>query len=330
MAYLRLVQNPLDDLALKRIINVPKRGIGAKTLEKLEERALVTGESLFGLLHDLSGFDLSTKVKTTLNKFVMMINSFMDMKEILPLTEFVQKVIDNTRYVDELKAEDTDEARGRIENIEEFKSVVMEFMQNSEEKTLEEFLSSVSLVSDLDSIDEEDDFVTLMTLHSAKGLEFPVVFLAGVEEGIFPISRAMLDENQLEEERRLCYVGMTRAKQILYITYANERTLYGRRNHAIASRFISEIDESLFEENAKIEKTKPQSLYDRYKDKYKIGQDDKPKFDGQDDITVGSKIKHPKFGIGMVVAKTGTVYTIAFEGQGIKQIDTTFISLNKL
>ena len=330
MAYLRLVQNPLDDLALKRIINVPKRGIGAKTLEKLEERALVTGESLFGLLHDLSGFDLSTKVKTTLNKFVIMINSFMDMKEILPLTEFVQKVIDNTRYVDELKAEDTDEARGRIENIEEFKSVVMEFMQNSEEKTLEEFLSSVSLVSDLDSIDEEDDFVTLMTLHSAKGLEFPVVFLAGVEEGIFPISRAMLDENQLEEERRLCYVGMTRAKQILYITYANERTLYGRRNHAIASRFISEIDESLFEENAKIEKTKPQSLYDRYKDKYKIGQDDKPKFDGQDDITVGSKIKHPKFGIGMVVAKTGTVYTIAFEGQGIKQIDTTFISLNKL
>ncbi|WP_417203216.1 DNA helicase PcrA [Acetoanaerobium sticklandii] len=330
MAYLRLVQNPLDDLALKRIVNVPKRGIGAKTLEKLEERALVTGESLFGLLHDLSGFDLSTKVKTTLNKFVMMINSFMDMKEILPLTEFVQKVIDNTRYVDELKAEETDEANGRIENIEEFKSVVMEFMQNSEEKTLEEFLSSVSLVSDLDSIDEEDDFVTLMTLHSAKGLEFPVVFLAGVEEGIFPISRAMLDENQLEEERRLCYVGMTRAKQILYITYANERTLYGRRNHAIASRFISEIDESLFEENAKIEKTKPQSLYDRYKDKYKIGQDDKPKFDGQDDITVGSKIKHPKFGIGMVVAKTGTVYTIAFEGQGIKQIDTTFISLSKL
>ncbi|WP_353107092.1 DNA helicase PcrA [Acetoanaerobium noterae] len=330
MAYLRLVQNPLDDLALKRIVNVPKRGIGAKTLEKLEERALITGESLFGLLHDLSGFDLSTKVKTTLNKFVMMINSFMDMKEILPLTEFVQKVIDNTKYVEELKAEDTDEARGRIENIEEFKSVVMEFMQNSEEKTLEEFLSSVSLVSDLDSIDEEDDFVTLMTLHSAKGLEFPVVFLAGVEEGIFPISRAMLDENQLEEERRLCYVGMTRAKQILYITYANERTLYGRRNHAIASRFISEIDESLFEENAKIEKTKPQSLYDRYKDKYKIGQDDKPKFDGQDDITVGSKIKHPKFGIGMVVAKTGTVYTIAFEGQGIKQIDTTFISLNKL
>jgi DNA helicase-2/ATP-dependent DNA helicase PcrA len=330
MAYLRLVQNPLDDLALKRIINVPKRGIGAKTLEKLEERALVTGESLFGLLHDLSGFDLSTKVKTTLNKFVIMINSFMDMKEILPLTEFVQKVIDNTRYVDELKAEDTDEARGRIENIEEFKSVVMEFMQNSEEKTLEEFLSSVSLVSDLDSIDEEDDFVTLMTLHSAKGLEFPVVFLAGVEEGIFPISRAMLDENQLEEERRLCYVGMTRAKQILYITYANERTLYGRRNHAIASRFISEIDESLFEENTKIEKTKPQSLYDRYKDKYKIGQNDKPKFDGQDDITVGSKIKHPKFGIGMVVAKTGTVYTIAFEGQGIKQIDTTFISLSKI
>ena len=212
MAYLRLVQNPLDDLALKRIINVPKRGIGAKTLEKLEERALITGESLFGLLHDLSGFDLSTKVKTTLNKFVMMINSFMDMKEILPLIEFVQKVIDNTRYVDELKAEDTDEANGRIENIEEFKSVVMEFMQNSEEKTLEEFLSSVSLVSDLDSIDEEDDFVTLMTLHSAKGLEFPVVFLAGVEEGIFPISRAMLDENQLEEERRLCYVGYDEGK----------------------------------------------------------------------------------------------------------------------
>ncbi len=330
MAYLRLIENPLDDLALKRIINVPKRGIGIKTIEKLEEKAMITGESLFELLHDLSGFDLSTKVKTALNKFVIMINSFIDMKELLTLTEFIEKVIENTRYIDELKEEDTDEARGRIENIEEFKSVVMEFMQTADEKTLEEFLSSVSLVSDLDNLEEDDDFVTLMTLHSAKGLEFPVVFLAGMEDGIFPISRAMLEGNQLEEERRLCYVGITRAKQVLYITYANERTLYGRRNPCIASRFISEIDENLFEEHTKPEKRKTQSLYDRYKDKYKLGQDDKPKLEGQDDIAVGSKIKHPKFGVGMVVAKKETVYTIAFDGKGIKQIDTTFVNLDKL
>ena len=330
MAYLRLIQNPLDDLALKRVINVPKRGIGIKTIEKIEERALITGESLFGILQDVSNFDLSTRVKTTLNKFVMMINSFMDMKDILSLTEFIDKVIENTKYVDELKAEDSDEANSRIENIEELKSVVMEFMATSEEKNLEEFLASVSLISDLDSLNQDDDYVTLMTLHSSKGLEFPVVFLTGVEDGIFPSSRALIEENQLEEERRLCYVGMTRAKQVLYITYANERTLYGRRNHSIPSRFIAEIDESLFEENTKIEKIKHQSLYERYKDKYKIGQDDKPKFDGQEDITLGSKITHPKFGLGTVISKTGTIYTIAFEGKGIKQIDTTFISLSKL
>ena len=330
MAYLRLIQNPLDDLALKRVINVPKRGIGIKTIEKIEERALITGESLFGILQDVSNFDLSTRVKTTLNKFVMMINSFMDMKDILTLTEFIDKVIENTKYVDELKAEDSDEANSRIENIEELKSVVMEFMATSEEKNLEEFLASVSLISDLDSLNQDDDYVTLMTLHSSKGLEFPVVFLTGVEDGIFPSSRALIEENQLEEERRLCYVGMTRAKQVLYITYANERTLYGRRNHSIPSRFIAEIDESLFEENTKIEKIKHQSLYERYKDKYKIGQDDKPKFDGQEDIMLGSKIIHPKFGVGTVISKTGTIYTIAFEGKGIKQIDTTFISLSKL
>lgn len=329
MAYLRLIQNPLDDLALKRIINAPKRGIGIKTIEKLEQRASITGESLYGLLQDVSDMDLSTKVKSTLSKFVMMINSFMDMKNILPLTEFVEKVIENSRYVAELQAEDTDESRSRIENIKELKSVVMEFMASSQEKTLEEFLSSVSLITDLDSLNQEDDYVTLMTMHSAKGLEFPVVFLTGLEEEIFPTSRAVGDVSQLEEERRLCYVGMTRAKEILYITYANQRMLYGRSNHTIASRFISEIDESLFEENALIEKTKPQSLYDRYKDKYKIGQDDKPKFEGQEDITVGSKITHPKFGVGMIVARTGTIYTIAFEGKGIKQIDTTFIALSK-
>ncbi len=329
MAYLRLIQNPLDDLALKRIINAPKRGIGIKTIEKLEQRASITGESLYGLLQDVSDMDLSTKVKSTLSKFVMMINSFMDMKDILPLTEFVEKVIENSRYVAELQAEDTDESRSRIENIKELKSVVMEFMASSQEKTLEEFLSSVSLITDLDSLNQEDDYVTLMTMHSAKGLEFPVVFLTGLEEEIFPTSRAVGDVSQLEEERRLCYVGMTRAKEILYITYANQRMLYGRSNHTIASRFISEIDESLFEENALIEKTKPQSLYDRYKDKYKIGQDDKPKFEGQEDITVGSKITHPKFGVGMIVARTGTIYTIAFEGKGIKQIDTTFIALSK-
>lgn len=338
MAYLRLISNPLDDIALKRIINVPKRGIGIKTIEKLEERAAYTGESLYSVIFDASELDLSTKVKTTLKKFTAIINSFMDMKELIPLNDLLEKVIENTGYKKELDEEETDEARSRLENLEELKSVVLEYEQNSEEKSLEEFLSSVSLMSDLDQLDQQENYVTLMTLHSAKGLEFPVVFMAGVEEGVFPLSRSVMEENQLEEERRLCYVGMTRAKEILYMTYAQQRTLYGKTNYTRASRFIDEIDEELFEKDAKKEMTKAQTLYERYRDKYKvgfgekdkIGMEDKGKTAGQSDISVGSKINHPKFGEGMVVGKSGTVYTIAFDGKGIKQIDTAFIKLNVL
>ncbi len=338
MAYLRLVSNPLDDIALKRIINVPKRGIGIKTIEKLEERAAYTGENLYSVLFDAGELDLSTKVKTTLKKFTTIINSFMDMKELIPLNDLLDKVIENTGYKKELTDEETDESRSRLENLEELKSVVVEFEQISEEKTLEEFLSSVSLMSDLDYLDQQENYVTLMTLHSAKGLEFPVVFMAGVEEGVFPLSRSAMEENQLEEERRLCYVGMTRAKEILYITYAQQRTLYGKTNYTRASRFIDEIDDELFEKEAKKEMTKAQSLYERYKDKYKvgfgendkIGLEDKNKTRGQSDIQVGSKINHPKFGEGMIVGRSGAVYTIAFDGKGIKQIDTTFIKLNVL
>lgn len=330
MAYLRLIHNPLDDVSLKRIINVPKRGVGVKTLEKIEERASLTGESLYSVLLDLDDVDLSTRVKSSLGKFVNTINSFMDMKELLPVSELLDKVMDNTLYIKELESEDTDEARGRIENLKELRTVVLEFEGKTGENTLEEFLSSVSLMSDLDNFDESDDFVTLMTLHSAKGLEFPVVFMAGVEEGVFPSSRAFMDENQMEEERRLCYVGMTRAKEVLYITYASERTLYGKRNFSRASRFIDEIDSTLFEENIKADIMRPESLYEKYKNKYKIALEDKNKEKGQEDINVGARVKHIKFGTGMVVGKTGTIYTIAFEGKGIKQIDTTFVKLETI
>lgn len=330
MAYLRLVHNPLDDVALKRIINVPKRGVGLKSLEKIEERAMMTGESLYSVILDLSDVDVSTKVKSSLGKFANMINSFMDMKEILPVSQLLDKVMENTLYIKELEAEDTDEARSRIENLKELRTVVMEFEEKTQENTLEEFLGSVSLMSDLDNFNESEQFVTLMTLHSAKGLEFPVVFMAGVEEGIFPSSRAFMDENQMEEERRLCYVGMTRAKEVLYITYASERTLYGKRNFSRASRFIDEVDSELFEANIKEEIMKPESLYEKYKNKYKIGVEDRTKEKGQSDINVGAKVKHGKFGIGMVVGKSGTIYTIAFEGKGIKQIDTTFVKLETI
>lgn len=339
MSYLKLIENPFDDIALKRIINVPKRSIGNKSVETLESYARHTGESLFSVMLDLEDIDLSTRAKSAIRKFTEMMNEWMDRKDHLSVHELLEEVLERSGYILELKKEDTVESRGRIENIEELKSVVLEFEQREEggeegeEKTLGAFLSSVSLMSDLDKLNESENYVTLMTLHSAKGLEFPIVFLAGMEEGLFPMARSLVSKEQLEEERRLCYVGITRAKEVLYMTHAMERTLYGKKNACRVSRFIGEIGEEFFENKAKERSTKMQGLAERYQEKYKrqsrVVELEKPK-EGQNHLSEGSKVKHPKFGIGTIVSKTGAVYTIAFEGRGLKTIDTAFVKLNPI
>ena len=339
LSYLKLIQNPLDDIALKRIINVPKRGIGGRSLEVLEAHAQRTGESLFSALLDAHELDLSTRIKNSVFEFTRMMNELIDAKQEKATTALLDELLERTGYLEELRREDTLESRGRIENIEELKTVILDFEKREtsedeeEEKTLEGFLSSVSLMSDLDNLSETENYVTLMTLHSAKGLEFPVVFLPGMEEGLFPILRSFVSPQEIEEERRLCYVGITRAKETLYMSHASERTIYGKKSPARVSRFIGEIGEEFFEEAAKQKSQERQSLVKRYKEKYQIQSravDITPAGSGQSNLEVGSKIRHPKFGVGTIVSRSGTNYTIAFDGQGVKIINTEFIKLKQV
>ncbi|OPJ55953.1 DNA helicase PcrA [Alkalithermobacter paradoxus] len=332
LGYLRTIQNPLDDISVKRIINVPKRGIGLKTLEKIEDIAILKGESIYSVLLDVDSIsDISTRAKSKINEFTTIISTFMAMKEIYPVSKLIEKILDNTGYIKELEKEGDIESQTRIENLKEFISVAIEFENTSEEKDLETFLASVSLVSDLDSLDEDMNFVSLMTLHSAKGLEFPVVFLAGMEEGIFPTSRALIDDLELEEERRLCYVGITRGMKKVYLTHALMRTIYGKTNYSRSSRFIDEIPSDYIDNlstntkntNNKVDTTP--SLLEKYREKYKI---DKKKENVQNgEIKLGSKVRHPKFGIGTVVSKIGSTVNIAFENKGIKSINIEYVSL---
>ncbi|EOD00301.1 UvrD-helicase domain-containing protein [Caldisalinibacter kiritimatiensis] len=330
IAYLRLIQNPLDDISLKRIINVPKRGIGKKTIEKLEQYSLQKGESIYSVILDAEEVPgLSQRAITKLKSFASMVGKFIAMKEIIGVKELIEKVIDETGYLNKLREEDSIESRTRIENIQEFLSVALDFEQTSEEKTLEEFLANISLLSDIDKTDEsQTNCITLMTLHSAKGLEFPVVFLAGMEEGIFPISRALTSEDDLEEERRLCYVGITRAKEKLYLTYTNFRTIYGRTSYNSVSRFIDEIPDNLINDCNEISKSvnanKGFGNSNKYFMGYKPETISKPSSNGKKEVQVGAKVKHKLWGVGTVVQvkKQGssTEISVAFDGEGVKKL----------
>lgn len=248
IAYLRLIQNPADDVSLKRVINVPKRGIGDATVEAAEALALESEISIFSIIANAEECPTLRRASQKLNNFSNMILKIRTMKENMSISDLLEMVIGDTGILREYEAEDTVEAQSRIENIKELKSVALEFEKQSEEKSLEEFLSNISLVSDLDKLEEEQDYVVLMTMHSAKGLEFPVVFIPGMEEGVFPGYRAMTEgPEQLEEERRLCYVGLTRAREKLYLSNARFRTLFGNSSYNKPSRFLSEIPENLVE-----------------------------------------------------------------------------------
>lgn len=247
IAYLRVIANPTDDVSLRRIINVPKRAIGDATIAELVRHAQEQEMPLFSALTDLPS-SLSSRPRKCVGDFFTMMTTLMAMKDAMPLGTFVKQMIDQTGLMEQYQKEDSDEARSRVENIQEFLGAVEEFDRQTENATLEDYLENVALVTELDQAEEEKQYVTLMTLHSAKGLEFPNVFITGMEEGIFPSGRSLMDEQRMEEERRLCYVGITRAKERLFLSRASQRMLYNQINHNAPSRFLSEIPSRLLED----------------------------------------------------------------------------------
>jgi len=247
IAYLRVIVNPADDVSLRRIINVPKRSIGESTVQELMNHARDNDMPLYSALTDMPE-SLSSRPRKCVGDFFMLMTMLVAMKEALPLADFVKMLIEKTGLMEQYQKEDTDESRARVENIQEFMGAVEEFARAEENATLEDYLENVALVTDMDRAEDDRGYITLMTLHSAKGLEFPTVFMTGLEEGIFPSSRSVMDENRVEEERRLCYVGITRAQKRLFISRANQRMLYNQVNHNPPSRFLDEIPERLLED----------------------------------------------------------------------------------
>lgn len=330
LAYLRLISNPDDDISLRRVINVPKRGIGATSMDKVADYAREYDLSLYQALASIEMIGISAKATKAVREFANLIHHYTNQQEYLSVTDLVEEVIDKTGYREMLQAEKSIEAQSRLENIDEFLSVTKAFEENSEDKSLVGFLTDLALVADIDQLDENSeesqDMVTLMTLHSAKGLEYPVVFLLGLEEGIFPHSRSLMDEEEMEEERRLAYVGITRAEQELFITNAQMRTLYGRTNMNPVSRFISEIPSELLEDLKQKPKSKTSVSFSTRsatatRKTTSFGRPvSAPTATGGDEIgwSVGDKAAHKKWGIGTVVSVKG-------EGES-KELDIAFPS----
>ena len=270
IAYLRLIQNPSDNLSLTRIINEPKRGIGKTSLDNVQQIAVQAETSMYDVIKRADEFGLN-RVFVNSREFVSQIEELRAKKDNIKISDLIKETLNKTGYTKALEDEDTTEAETRLENIEEFLTVAMEFEEQMAENSLEEFLEGITLSSDLDNADDQEDTVTLMTLHSAKGLEFPVVFLVGMEEGIFPGYKSIGEPKELEEERRLCYVGITRAKQNLFISCARQRTIFGSTSCNQVSRFVKEIPKELmdgFDENFE---DKPQKTYEDYQYEWKYG-----------------------------------------------------------
>lgn len=246
IAYLRLIQNSSDNLSLKRIINEPKRGIGKTSLEKIEQLAIINETSMYEVIKRADEYGLN-RVFLNSREFINVIEELKNKKDNLSISELIKLTLKKSGYTKALEQENTIEAENRIANLEEFLTVAIEFEEEFAENSLSEFLEGITLSSDLDNMEEEEESVTLMTLHSAKGLEFPVVFLVGMEEGIFPGYQAMMEPKELEEERRLCYVGITRAKENLFLTCSKQRTIFGSTSYNPVSRFLQEIPSELLE-----------------------------------------------------------------------------------
>ncbi|MDR7909921.1 DNA helicase PcrA [Bacillus velezensis] len=343
LAYLRLVSNPDDDISFTRIVNVPKRGVGATSLEKIASYAAMNGMSMFQAIKQVDFIGVSAKAANALDGFGTMIENLTNMQDYLSITELTEEILEKTEYREMLKAEKSIEAQSRLENIDEFLSVTKNFEQKSEDKSLVAFLTDLALIADIDQLDQKEeesggkDAVTLMTLHAAKGLEFPVVFLMGMEEGVFPHSRSLMEEAEMEEERRLAYVGITRAEEELYLTNAKMRTLFGRTNMNPESRFIREIPGDLLEN---LNEKKTPRMHPGRKVQPKRGPVSRPvsyaNKTGGDSLSwaVGDKAGHKKWGTGTVVSVKGegesTELDIAFPSPvGVKRLLAAFAPIEK-
>ena len=254
VAYLRLIHNPADNLSLTRIINEPKRGVGKTSLENVEQLATAQGISMYEIIKRADEFGLNRVFGNT-REFVAAIENLRAEKDTILVSDLIKNTLQKTGYTKALEDENTTEAENRIENLNEFLTVAIEFEEQSADHSLTEFLEGITLSSDLDGMEETQDSVTLMTLHSAKGLEFPAVFLVGMEEGIFPGYKSIGEPKELEEERRLCYVGITRAKEKLFMTCAKQRTIFGSTSFNNVSRFIKEISPSMLDGYEELEQS---------------------------------------------------------------------------
>ena len=321
LSYLKLINNPLDDVSLLRVINTPKRGIGDKTIDALSNEATRLGSSMFDAIS--KGKELA---------FKDLILDMIKAQDNLSLTEFIDYVIDKSGMKESLTSEKSLENDLRLDNLEEFKSVTASFEERTGSVNLSDFLEEISLVADISEHKEEKDAVTLMTIHSAKGLEFDCVFLCGMEEGIFPHQNSFGSDAEIEEERRLCYVGITRARKVLYLTNAHSRILYGREQVNPPSRFIKEIDKDLLD--VKVKSMGLEHL--RSKNVGKIPTfSSKSSFynnDGESlEFKVGDHLMHSLYGRGTIVAMDNTFYTVAFSSRfGIKKIMKNFKGIRKV
>ncbi|MUN90409.1 DNA helicase PcrA [Enterococcus gallinarum] len=352
LAYLSAIANPSDSLSLERIINVPKRGIGATSVEKLREFASLHEWSLLEAAMNVDLANISGKAGKELGSFGMMMDQFAQMIPYLSVTELTKEILDKTGYKQDLINQNNLESQSRLENLEEFLTVTQEFdkrfeAQNEDdadapEEKLTVFLNDLALLSDVDSYEEESSQVTLMTLHAAKGLEFPVVFLIGLEENIFPLSRALMEESELEEERRLAYVGITRAEEELFLTNAFSRTLYGRTQYNRPSRFVEEIEQDLLQSLG--ERTQPKGAAASFQPKVFKPTYTQPRqstVSSRQTTTaagnqwqVGGKVNHKKWGVGTIVRTTGAAQDleldVAFPQQGVKRLLAAFAPIEKL
>lgn len=361
MSYMRLVVNPKDEVSFRRVINEPKRGMGEKTLEKIATLASIRNVSMLEALMDPDILEtLPNRPYQLVRSMVELIGYLRDSQ--LKVSEIYDSLLVNTGYLASLEQEGTIESEGRIDNLMEFKSVIYEYEKEEADPSLLGFMEKLALMSDIDNHDENLDTVVLMTLHSAKGLEFPVVFVPGLEDGLFPGHRSFDSADKMEEERRLCYVGMTRAKERLYLTGASLRTLYGRTEYTRESQFLREVDESLLQgdsvfrrqndfgfgrvpgpgvstgsrDGASSEGMSGYKPYDVLKEakgavkKAALTIGKKGTKDSGDDFAIGDKISHPKFGEGVVVDASVSAVTVEFGNGEVKKLAKGFAPIKKI
>ena len=347
LAYLKTIDNGKDDLAVRRIINVPKRGIGNVSLNKVQSYAESMGMSFFEALEDAEHVPGLGRASIKIQPFVTLIHELRLRLADMSLEELIEEILDRTGYSQELKEEDTDEAKARLENIDEFISKAVSYEEGEEHPSLSGFLEEVALVADIDSLEESDNRVLLMTLHSAKGLEFPYVFLAGMEDGLFPSYMSIAADNpteEIEEERRLCYVGITRAMKELTLTCARVRMIRGENQYNNISRFIREIPPELLGKKSvvppapKVQAPPKDAPYQKAKEAFKTKTFDPNQFKvvkaDSLDYTVGDRVSHIKFGQGTVleIADGGRDFEVKveFDNYGVKRMFASFAKLKKV